>query len=92
MSKINFQPDENGVPMCNRKCPYMSNAGDQDSFEPECTHPTMDALIYDLESSPMLCYPQIAKITKALDRISKMSGIMVSEHARKIALEALKHE
>jgi|TARA_R100000049_G_C1878151_1_gene35477 hypothetical protein len=57
--------------------------------------PGRTLLAEDVDAIRRVCdvtIPKLAKIAKALDRISKMSGIMVSEHARKIALEALKHE
>ena|GEM_PF-6505672 len=67
MKNIEWEPDENGMPMCVRDCPFMSNAGDADNYEPECTHPTTQALLYayNMDTCPIMCYPQMVKIVAA---------------------------
>ena len=64
--KIKWVPDENGAPMCDRTCLFMGNAGDADNFDPICTHPVTEALVYDLQTCPMMCYPQMVKMMAAL--------------------------
>jgi hypothetical protein len=63
MSKIDWEPDENGVPMCRYDCSLLRHydPGDGDDIF-SCTHPIMATLLYDLQTLPMMCYPQIAMI------------------------------
>ena len=75
MKDIKWIPDENGVPMCDRDCPFIRNAGDADNFDPECTHPTTQALLYayDMDTCPIMCYPQMVKIVAAAKAIVSWS-------------------
>ena len=72
MSDIKSKPDENGVPMCQDCCDYLTDSGQMDAsgqYIYFCDHP-----LSLHEPFAGKCYPKMVRIVAAAKLVAKVRG------------------